>query len=356
MSVQVNSGVPAGRDRPGREAVTPGPAPLPAVGRMEALHQSRQLFSVSLDPAGRIVSWNRGAENLLGWTEAEIRGRPFTLFLPADDADVWDTARRVFGGETVERRRMPHRRRDGGTLFLDLTLWPRYGATGEPAGIRALGCRSRASREALETELERAHARLSAARLTPHFLLNALNSVGVLVRTGDPGTATAAISTLGDLLRHVLETGRCQEVPLRREVEFVGRYLRMEALRFRSAPRLEVDLDGDAGRATVPAMILQPLVENSLRHGGPGTGRTLRIGIRARRREDQLEVEVLDDGRGLPPGWDPTVDVGTGLSAVRDRLAGRIGGDAVLEVSRRAGPGVRVTIRLPYREGPAPVR
>lgn len=196
----------------------------------------------------------------------------------------------------------------------------------------------------LAAELAQTRARLSAAQLCPHFLLNSLHAVGVLVRTGERDVAVDAISHLGRLLRHVLEAGREDRLPLRREVAFLRDYLRMEALRFRRPPGLEVALGPRAGETGVPPMLLQPLVENALVHGSPGGERPVRVRLRARRAGEGLRIVVEDDGRGLPEDWDPQADLGTGLRTVRDRVHGA-GGD--LRISSRPGGGARAIIRLP---------
>jgi len=203
----------------------------------------------------------------------------------------------------------------------------------------------------LAAELARTRARLSAAQLCPHFLLNSLHSVGVLVRTGERDVAVAAITQLGGLLRHVLEAGRKDRVPLRREVASLRDYLRMEALRFPRPPALEVALGPRVGEAAVPPMLLQPIVENALVHGSPGRERPVRIRLQARRTGKTLRIVVEDDGKGLPEGWDPDADMGTGLRTVRDRVRGA-GGDLCL--SPRSGGGVRVVIRLPVATACAP--
>lgn len=225
------------------------------------------------------------------------------------------------------------------------------GTRGSAGAAEATVARGEGEGVDLAAELARTRARLSAAQLCPHFLLNSLHAVGVLVRTGERDVAVDAISHLGGLLRHVLEAGREDRLPLRREVDFLRDYLRMEALRFRRPPGLEVTLGPRAGEAAVPPMLLQPLVENALVHGGPGGERPVRIRLLARRTGERLRIVVEDDGRGLPEGWDPDADLGTGLRTVRDRVHGA-GGD--LRFFPRPGEGLRVVIRLPVAGADVP--
>lgn len=210
---------------------------------------------------------------------------------------------------------------------------------------------SRRSKErehrSLELEARLAQARLEALKmqLQPHFLFNALNAIAALVHK-DAEAADEMLAALSDFLRMVLETTGAQELPLSRELALVERYLAIEHARFGDRLRYHLDVTPETEPALVPAFLLQPLVENAVRHGlepRPGAGS---LSIRARRNEGALHLSVADDGVGLAPGK-PTRE-GIGLENTRARLRELYQGAATLEL--RNGSGVTVEITLPFHE------
>ena len=219
-------------------------------------------------------------------------------------------------------------------------------------GSYAVRAERRAGMEAqaaARAEADRARAELRAlrSRLEPHFLFNTLHTIRALVRS-DPARAADAIETLGGLLRYVLDLdGRESErVPVREELEFTRAYLDLERTRLGDRLRVEESIDEAALDALVPALTLQPLVENAVRHGiGPrAAGGTIRIAVEAD--GDALRITVADDG----PGADPDGDFdgpGMGLRTVRQRLASRYDGRSEVEVRTAPGEGFRVELRLP---------
>jgi LytS/YehU family sensor histidine kinase len=153
------------------------------------------------------------------------------------------------------------------------------------------------------------------------------------------------IARLSDFLRLTLEESHAPQVPLSRELEFLACYLGIQQVRFQDRLSTQLDVDDDTLGAAVPNLILQPLVENALRHGlqnKPGTG-ILRISTR--RAGDQLQLRVDDDGLGLPPEGTPE---GIGLGNTRSRLHMLFGDAARLELTPLAGGGVRVEVCLPF--------
>jgi signal transduction histidine kinase len=196
-----------------------------------------------------------------------------------------------------------------------------------------------------------AHAQLQALRmqLNPHFLFNALNSISMLVRGGRSGEAVRMLAGLGDLLRGVLEEERPNEVPLREELDFLTRYLAIEQIR---ADRLQVRMDvaPELMDARVPNLILQPLVENAIRHGIARSSAAGLVEIGARRENGSLLLSVRDDGPGLSAGDGRE---GVGLTNTRARLARMYGDAQGLVMENAEGGGTRVTIRLPHRVGGA---
>src|SRR5262249_20097228 len=154
----------------------------------------------------------------------------------------------------------------------------------------------------LQAQLMRAQLSALKMQLQPHFLFNTLNAIMVLVRQQKGRQAEETLARLSDLLRWVLDDVDTQEVPLRRELEYLQLYLAIEEVRFQDRLRVEIDADPLVLDAAVPHMGLQPIVENAVRHG---IGRSLKAGrihICASRVNGTLEVKVKDDGPGLPPG------------------------------------------------------
>jgi two-component sensor histidine kinase len=209
------------------------------------------------------------------------------------------------------------------------------------------------ARERREAELESrlAQARLEALRmqLNPHFLFNTLNSIASLVHE-DPVTAEEMIEALSELLRLALYKADRQEVSLRDELHFLDHYLLIERARFGERLRLEQEIEPAALDTVVPTLILQPLVENAVKHGierqlAPGI-----IRIAAERAGDALRLEVSDNGRGSAG---QPISEGVGLRNTRLRLKELYGESGALEISSSLGKGFTVQIQVPWRTTPA---
>ena len=211
-------------------------------------------------------------------------------------------------------------------------------------------------RERLLRAEARAHeARLAALRLQlqPHFLFNALNAVSTLVTDGRPAEANRMLARLADFLRATLERKDTAEVPLADEIAFTRQYLEIEEVRFGERLRVEVDIDPAARGALVPAMILQPLVENAVRHAVLPRTEGGAIGIVASRENGTLHLFVHDDGPGPAPGGvETTVPArnGLGLANTRQRLEELYGAGAELTLGTSDRGGLAVSLRLPWRE------
>jgi len=221
-------------------------------------------------------------------------------------------------------------------------------------GTHALGyyrsLQQRDLKEALlETQLTKARLDALEMQLHPHFLFNALNTVSALVRSSQNAQAVKVVASLGDLLRRTLDRRGGVEIPLREELEFVHRYLEIEQIRF--GDRLEVAVEAGAStlEARVPTLILQPLVENAIRHGVAPRAARGRVGVRAWREGERLRLEVTDDGVGLPPAFDLGRHAGVGLGNTRERLERLHPGRHLLRVAARPGGGTTVQVSLPYR-------
>jgi hypothetical protein len=192
-----------------------------------------------------------------------------------------------------------------------------------------------------------AEARLEAlrAQLQPHFLFNTLNSVSSLLYR-DARAADRMIARLAELLRLSLGVDARTEIPLREELALLGRYLEIERLRFEERLRVELDLAPEAAEVPVPPLLLQPLVENAVRHAVARRREGGRVAIGARVEGDSLVVRVADDGPGLPPGG---AIPGVGLSNTRARLRETYGPAAELAIHDAPGGGVVVVVTIPRR-------
>jgi len=218
-------------------------------------------------------------------------------------------------------------------------------------GLAADEAAAARARELQQSELaaQLVTARLSALKmqLHPHFLFNTLHTVGALVRTGDRDSAVQVVAQLGDLLRTVLESAMTQEVPLGKELEFIRGYLEIERIRFRDRLSVQWDLQPDLLDASVPHLILQPLVENALRHGIAPQERAGVLMISAQAWNDVLELAVTDNGDGLADGPLGNTTGGVGLANTRLRLHQLYGDAASLEVTNAPRGGVRARLWLP---------
>jgi two-component system LytT family sensor kinase len=207
-----------------------------------------------------------------------------------------------------------------------------------------------------ELQLERmerslAEARLNALRmqLDPHFLFNALNTISSHVER-NPKLTRRMIEHLGDLLRMSIECKDRQEVPLSEELAFLEHYLEIQRIRFGNHLHVRLEIDPAVRFASTPSLLLQPLVENAIRHGISRRGAGGTVTVVARGEGDRLLIRVLDDGVGLPDGWTLEDSQGLGLSVTRERIAGLYpGGDSSFTVRPRIEGGTAVEIELPLR-------
>jgi two-component sensor histidine kinase len=201
----------------------------------------------------------------------------------------------------------------------------------------------------LETQLAETELHALQMQLQPHFLFNALHTVGALVRTGDRDAALRVVTGLGDLLRRVLDRATAQEVPLRQELELATSYLEIEQVRFRDRLRVEIEAGPAALEAAVPHLLLQPLVENAIRHGiGPNPGAGL-VRLEAARVGTQLRI-VVRDAADVPP--DPAPErrsSGIGLSNTAARLSRLYGNKGELTLTQVGAAGHEVRIDIPFR-------
>ena len=218
----------------------------------------------------------------------------------------------------------------------------------------------------LETKLARAQLEALKIQLQPHFLFNTLNTISALLHR-DPDAADRVLTRLGDLLRLSLQHSGRQEVMLRQEVEFLERYLEIQQTRFQDRLRVRFDTDPETLDALVPTLVLQPLVENAVRHAIEPRAAAGRLEIRARRHDGRLTLQVADDGPGIVTDshgaiGGPAVPVtgsGIGLANTRARLEQLYGAGHRFDLANAAEGGLVVTLEIPYRVGnlptPAPI-
>ena len=204
-------------------------------------------------------------------------------------------------------------------------------------------------RERLERRFSEARLNNLRLQLDPHFLFNALNTVSSQVDR-DPRLARRMIEHLGDLLRLSLDSKDRQEVTLTEELAFLDHYLAIQRIRFGDHLRIETDVAPEVRLASVPSLILQPLVENAVRHGLASRASGGTVTVTARPAGDRLEIRVQDDGVGLPKGWQLETGAGVGLSVTRERIAElHPNGSSRFTVTSRFSGGTNVDISLPLR-------
>lgn len=202
---------------------------------------------------------------------------------------------------------------------------------------------------AAQLQAQLAEARLEALRmqLNPHFLFNTLHAVSTLVER-DPRGVRRMIARLSELLRYTLNGDGDQEIALEREMDFLRRYLEIMEIRFQGRLEVETEVDPEVLDALVPNLIMQPLVENAVKHGVGNKVGVGRIELHARREGAELVLAVRDDGPGLVAGAVPTPGGGVGLRNVRARLEELYGEDQELSFHDAEGGGLIAEIRLPY--------
>lgn len=198
----------------------------------------------------------------------------------------------------------------------------------------------------LSAQLAQAQLQALRMQLHPHFLFNTLNAISTLVHK-DPEAADHMIARLSDLLRMSLENVGVQEVPLAQEIGFLERYLDIERTRFGDRLVVRMDVAPDTLDASTPYLILQPLVENAIRHGLASRATAGLVSIRTRRTDDMLILEIRDDGPGVPAGGPPKR--GVGLSSTQARLEGLYGAAHRFAWTNGEAGGSVVTVAFPFR-------
>ena len=202
--------------------------------------------------------------------------------------------------------------------------------------------------EAARLSEQLSKAQLDAVRhqIEPHFLFNALNAVSALVREGRSDDAVSMIASLSDLLRRVLQESQKQKVPLREELDLLDKYLAIQKLRFSDRLRVESAVSNELLSAEVPSLILQPLVENALKHGIAARAEGGKVRIAATRLNGHITLCVYNDGPALSSNW--KAGGGVGLANLQTRLRGLYGEQFRFSLENQDPSGVEATVSVPY--------
>ena len=198
----------------------------------------------------------------------------------------------------------------------------------------------------LEAKLAQVQLQVLRMQLQPHFLFNTLHAISALMHR-DADAADRMLVRLADLLRLTIDKIGVHEVSLKEELEFLRSYLEIEQTRFQDRLSIDLEIDPAALDARVPNLILQPIVENSIRHGLAPRSAPGHIEVRARQENGRLRLTVSDDGPGIPDGGQHRQ--GMGLANVEARLSQLYGAEHSLELRNRPEGGLAVTISIPFR-------
>ena len=337
-----------------RAARHPAPFPMPDPYVQDLLDGAWDVFAV-LSARGRTRYVSPSNERILGYTPQDLIGtNGFDLVHPEDRPALEDALAQLQQAPD-QPVTFTHRFRaaDGRWRTLESTL---HNKLDHPT-IRGVVVHSHdiTDRTELHAELHRAQQHLRRLQLHPHFVLNVLNTIQMQLLS-DPDAAAETMARFGDLLRLSYAHVDTPMVRLEHEINFVERYVDLYRLRFPDRIRAEIDVPPSLRRHPVPSLLLQPVVENALRHGLlPADGGHLHI--QAHRSEQDLHLMVRDDGVGLSAASEES-GTGVGLSATRIRLQHLYGSRAHLHLEAVPGGGTLAHIKLPLKtpteSSPAP--
>jgi LytS/YehU family sensor histidine kinase len=204
----------------------------------------------------------------------------------------------------------------------------------------------------LETQLAEARIQALQAQIHPHFLFNALNTISSVIYE-DVQAADTMIARLSDFLRHSLNASSSQEVPLQEELTFLNLYLDVMRPRFEERLTVAFEVEEGLDDALTPRLILQPLVENSIKHAADPDSGEIRIAVRATRENARLSLQIEDAGPGLMATAQSLSSNGIGLSNTAERLKRLYGREQEFTIRNGERGGTLVSLKLPYRTAPA---
>ncbi len=235
------------------------------------------------------------------------------------------------------------------TYFNFLTYWVFVGV-GQALNFYRQAREGELKASQLETQLAQAQLQALKMQLQPHFLFNTLHTIAML-NLKDPKAANRMISRLSDLLRLALDNTGAQEVSLQQELDFLKHYLEIQQTRFQDRLQVKLEIDPASLDARVPNLILQPIVENAIRHGVADQETNGQIEIHACRQNGWLQLRVHDNGPGIPSLAMTQLKLGIGLKNTQDRLTQLYGASHRFELKNADDGGLEVTIAVPFREG-----
>jgi len=205
----------------------------------------------------------------------------------------------------------------------------------------------------LESRLAQAQLDVLRMQLQPHFLFNTLHTISAFMQEGEIEAADRMITRLSDLLRLALDSAGRQEVPLRQEMDFLSRYLEIQQIRFQDQLRMRLEVPDELLDACVPSLMLQPLVENAIRHGVTPRAEGGEVTVTVAREDGRLRIVVRDDGPGLSvSGARSGNGSGVGLANTRARLEQLYGDQHAFSVANHPLGGVQVELSIPFRATP----
>jgi sensor histidine kinase YesM len=234
-------------------------------------------------------------------------------------------------------------------LPVDLLTYGTLLLSGWALAISQLAQRLELRESGLQAELAKAQLEALRLEIQPHFLFNTLNAISALIRNRSNDRALDMLLGLSELMRRTLDRTRDPLTTLDAEMDFTRRYVDLQQARFADRLAVEYRIADDCRHLGVPTFVLQPLVENAIRHGMGRQGRRCRLEVGARRERDELHLWVSDDGLGIPAGFELARDAGTGLGNTRSRLDRLYGRSARLDVAARDGGGTVADIVVPAR-------
>lgn len=245
----------------------------------------------------------------------------------------------------------------GPRSLIDFYLYWVVLAAGYMVDLNAEKRRTELREEQLQTQLAQAELAALKQQVQPHFLFNSLNAISALMREGHSGRAVEAIALLSTLLRQLMANGGRQEIELARELDYAQVYLAVEKFRFEERLQIDIDAEENCLEALVPTLLLQPLVENAVKHGIAQRRNPGRVRVTARRVGDQLRIEVFNDPAEGGRRASEQDNHGIGLQATRARLEHAFAGRHRLEceLDREDGSLVRIEIPFNLRTLPAGV-
>ena len=208
----------------------------------------------------------------------------------------------------------------------------------------------RLSAARLEAQLKDAKLQALRMQLHPHFLFNALHSVTALVLKNENREAVRMISRLSELLRYAFKDNDIQWITLEQELQFLEQYLEIERIRFQDRLTVVMNIEPQTLTAEVPNLILQPLVENAVRHGISKHSSAGTITLSAMRLKEELHLEVVDDAYGLPADWSTVSSNGVGIKNTRARLEQLYAGRYEFDISNITDRGTVAALKLPFRK------